>query len=146
MERDLILLKTLFIKAYNLFLEKNCKYFLIRRKYLKKAYSLICNHTGKSLIIGRFSPFTRSTGSFMAGSHKIRFSKFIFYDIIGNALWVSAFIGFGYLFGHSYNMSRNIGKYMVMITVIIISAGYLYYFMRIILKNLNGHKHNGINC
>ena len=50
------------------FLEKYGKYFFFREEQYKKIKGLMNNHTGKSLIIGRFNSLNRSFAPFIAGS------------------------------------------------------------------------------
>ena len=59
------------------FLDKYGKYFLFRKRQYEITKHVMNNHTGKSLIIGRFNSFTRSFAPFIAGSTDTPFGRFL---------------------------------------------------------------------
>jgi len=93
-------------KKYGIsFLERYGKYFFFRRKQFEKTKVLMNNHTGKSLIIGRFNSLTRSFAPFIAGSTNTPFSRFLLFNIIGGVTWAVTFILIGFIFGQSIEYS-----------------------------------------
>ena len=105
------------------------KKILIRRHVMKKISKLIEGHTGKALIFGRLNPATRSIAPFLVGSHNVKFSKFIFFNIIGGILWVSLFAFLGYVFGSSYQIAEECEKYIIITTILLIVGFYIYYLI-----------------
>lgn len=65
------------------------KYFFLNEEKYNKTKDLVSEHTGKALIVGRFSPFTRAVSAFLAGIYKIKFPKFVFYSIVGGVSWAT---------------------------------------------------------
>jgi membrane-associated protein len=121
------------------FLHRYGRYFLIRREFIDKSEEIAHGHTGKSLVIGRLNPLTRSAAPFIVGCHNVKFWKFMVFNIIGGILWGFIFVSLGYLFGHGYGVAESIEKYILVFSLIIIFAFYFDYFMKIIFRKVNGN-------
>lgn len=103
------------------------KYFFIKKENFDKTRELINNHTGKTIIIGRFNSVTRAFSPFAAGVANIPFSKFIFYDILGGLTWAISFSMLGYIFGHNYKTITNyLGEFVIIAMIIGGVIIYLY--------------------
>ena len=106
------------------FIIKLKPYLFISDKQIDKARSLLSNHTGKSLIIGRFTPATRALMPFLVGTTKTSVSNFWIFNILGGVLWVVSSVMIGYLFGSAYHLVAGyIGRVLIaaiLITVIFV--------------------------
>jgi membrane-associated protein len=91
----------------------------IKKEHIQKTKDFYRKYGGKTIIIARFVPVVRTLAPFVAGIGKMRYSKFLSYNIIGGALWVSLFLLAGYFFGGLSIVRDNLS--LVMITIIIIS-------------------------
>ncbi len=91
----------------NRFFLKFGKYFLFKEKSFIKTKRLTKLHLGKAVIFGRFNSIARSFVPVIVGSSKISFKKFMFYNVIGGALWALCFVSLGYFFGESYKFLEN---------------------------------------
>ncbi|HED06308.1 MAG TPA: phosphatase PAP2 family protein [Ignavibacteria bacterium] len=112
------------------FLEKYGKYFFFRKKQFERTKMLMNNHTGKSLIIGRFNSLTRSFAPFVAGSMGTPFRKFLLFNIVGGVAWAITFISVGFIFGQSYEaVASYVGKFMTIAIVVSIGIVYAYRFI-----------------
>lgn len=129
------------------FVHRIGKVFFLEKKLIEKAASFIQGHYGKSMIIGKFNPVTRSFAPFFAGAHKISVAKFSFYNFFGSALWVLTFGLLGYVFGGSYLLAERFEKFIVVATVLLIGGLYFYY-IHLILKKKNRCKvkKDGVDC
>lgn len=116
------------------FIHKYGKYLLIKKEYLEKAGDIVCGHTGKSLVIGRLNPLTRSAAPFVVGAHKISFWKFMFYNVIGGILWGICFTALGYFFGQSYQVAQRYERWILLWGVCVIVLIYLVYFTKLLLQ------------
>lgn len=109
------------------FLKKFGRVLFIKDEYIEKAKAIIGNHTGKSIILGRFNPITRPLVPFVIGATGVHLKKFWLYDFIGVSFWAISSIGLGYIFGLSYQMASGLfGKFILIAIVlaILITWGY----------------------
>ena len=130
------------------FFHRHARILLVKRKTLEKVGRIVRGHTGKSLIIGRMNPVTRSIAPFIVGNERVSFAKFFFYDVVGGILWVTTFVFIGYMFGNSYQFVQNTERYILWATVILLGGFYVYY-MGNIFKEFFSKKNgveNGANC
>ncbi len=110
------------------------KYFYLNEEKYKTTKNLVSEHTGKALIIGRFSPFTRALAAFLAGIYKIKFLKFLFYSIIGGVSWSVISVLLGYIAGQGFEgAARYFGR-------IVLTAFALIIFIFFVYRALNKRK------
>ncbi|MBI4779532.1 VTT domain-containing protein, partial [Candidatus Falkowbacteria bacterium] len=114
--------------GYDFVIRYGKHFFLDEEKY-NKTKDLVAEHTGKALIIGRFSPFTRALSAFLAGIYKIKLPKFIFYSIIGGVGWSVISVFFGYAVGHGFKGAAKYFGQIVFIAIILIVLIFLAYRM-----------------
>ncbi|MDD5774202.1 MAG: bifunctional DedA family/phosphatase PAP2 family protein [bacterium] len=118
------------VKYGDSFVIKFGKYFFFKKEHLENTKQLMNDHTGKTLIIGRFNSLTRAFAPFVAGFTKVPFLKFLTYNITGGIIWAVSFVIIGYFFGKSYEViSGYFGKYIFIGIVLSILIIYLYRFV-----------------
>ncbi len=99
----------------------------IKPEYIDKPRKVIQDNSVKTIIIGRFSPMTRSLTPFVVGASGVSSRKFWIYDSLGAVLWATSAVLAGYVFGASYDtISALLGKYIVLVIVfgILMAWGY----------------------
>ena len=104
-------------------------YFFIKDSHIERAKKMLDTHTGKAMILGRFSPVTRALMPFLVGTGEIKAGKFWFYNIIGGISWAVLSIMLGYVFGEGYRYASGyFGKIAVaaIILSILILWGYKF--------------------
>jgi len=117
------------------FLKKYVKYFLLNNNNLVKTKKLIKENLGKSIFLGRYNGITRSLVPFLCGSLEIKYSLFLYWNIITGILWGSTWVLVGYFAGKSFEIvAKYIGLGIIIATVIAI-------FFIIIFKYLKNKKH-----
>ena len=120
------------------------KYFFFKKEYFKRTKELMNEHTGKTIIIGRFNSITRAFAPFVAGSSKVPCKKFLFYNIVGGISWGVFFSLVGYIFGKAYKIaSRYIDGFLAAFFIAAVLAVYFYIGhkrrkkMKILIKSNN---------
>jgi undecaprenyl-diphosphatase len=110
-------------------LTKFGQYLFLKKEYIDKALLLVKENTAKAIILGRFSPITRTLSPFLVGASGIHTKKFWVYDSIGVIIWASVSIMIGYIFGASYHaVSVALGKYILLAIIlgVLITWGYRF--------------------
>lgn len=105
------------------------KYFFLNEKKYQKTKDMVSEHTGKALIVGRFSPFTRALAAFLAGIYKIKFTKFVFYSIIGGVSWSTLSVLLGYILGQGFEGAAKYFGRIVFAAIILIVLIFISYRM-----------------
>ena len=99
-----------------LFKNPNSKIF--RRDILDKTHDFYERHGRKTVVIARFIPLIRTFAPFVAGVGKMRYSSFIGFSLFGSLLWVSIFLGGGYLFGNIPVIKSHLSLIILIVMVI----------------------------
>ena len=97
------------------------------KKNLDSAHEFYEKHGGKAIIIARFVPIIRTFIPFVAGIGKMSYAKFLSYNIIGAAAWVSLFTIGGYFFGNLPFVEKNFSIVILAIIVFSIMPGFITY-------------------
>ncbi len=92
----------------------------IKRQYLEKTQAFFERHGGKTLVIARFIPIVRSFAPFVSGVGKMRYSRFLAYNVVGGILWVTVALFAGYFFGNIRYVKENFS--LVVIGIVLVSA------------------------
>ncbi|MDQ5950432.1 MAG: hypothetical protein QG585_374 [Patescibacteria group bacterium] len=118
-----------FGKKYGYSILKLCGGDSIKPIYIEETKTLLQEHTGKTLIMGRFNSLTRSLAPFIAGTANVPFGKFTYFTVLGGISWALSFSLIGYGLGASFDiLGIAVGKFLsfaiIIITLIIIVISY----------------------
>jgi len=107
------------------FQKKEARFF--NKANLLKAQAFYEKWGGLAIFLGRFMPIIRTFVPFVAGIGKMRYGKFISFNVIGGLVWVFLFMGCGYLFGNIYFVKQHLtalvfGIVMVSLIPVVIGA------------------------
>lgn len=92
---------------------------IVKQSHIDKTNAFFTKYGGKTLIIARFTPIIRTFAPFVAGSGRMDYRKFMFYNVVGALLWVILIVPAGYFFGGLPVVKRNFE--LVVIGIIVVS-------------------------
>ena len=87
---------------------ENSRFF--NKKAFDKAHGFYERYGGITIVLARFMPFIRTFVPFVAGVAEMTRSKFIFFNVIGAAIWVFGIVTAGYFFGNLPWVKENLEK------------------------------------
>jgi membrane-associated protein len=108
----------------NLYQREDSRFF--KKRHLASAHEFYERFGGKTIIIARFVPIIRTFCPPVAGAAKMRYRRYLVYDIIGGFLWVWSMVLVGYTLGRTVpNVDKKI-HYIIagVIVVSLIPAAY----------------------
>lgn len=102
-----------------IFTKKDSLFF--RKEYIARTSRFYENHGGKALILARFMPVVRTFAPIFAGVGDMRYSTFLFYNLIGAFLWAVGLTVLGYVLG---SVIPGIDQYLlpIVLAIVIISS------------------------
>ncbi len=86
---------------------------LFKRKYLDITQSFYAKHGGKTLVLGRFLPIIRTFAPIIAGVIRVPVPTFMFFNVLGGALWISSLSLIGYFLGTQFPAIENYVGYII---------------------------------
>ena len=92
---------------------------LLNKKHLLAAQAFYEKHGGKAIIIARFAPIIRTFAPFVAGIGRMRYARFLAYNIVGGLAWVWLFLLAGFFFGNVPQVKDNF--HIVIFAIIFLS-------------------------
>jgi membrane-associated protein len=102
--------------GYSLFKKSNSRLF--RREHLDRTHEFYERHGGKTIILAKFLPIIRTFAAFIAGVGKMNYGRFLTFNIVGAAGWVTSMITLGYLLGNVPFIRHNFEKFVLLIIVV----------------------------
>ena len=94
--------------------------FFFRKKHLQRAHEFYEKHGVKTIILARFVPIVRTFASPVAGAAKMKYRRFLMFDIMGGFLWVWSMVLVGYFLSSAIpNVDQHI--HIVIAVVIFLS-------------------------
>ena len=91
---------------------------LFNKEHLEKTKKFYEKHGGKTIIFARFIPIIRSFAPFVAGVSRMKYSRFLMFNVIGGISWVTIFILGGYFFGGIKFVQENLTYFIIGIIVV----------------------------
>jgi membrane-associated protein len=104
---------------------------IVKQEYLTKTHAFYEKYGTKAIIMARFVPFVRTFAPFAAGIGEMKYKKFVSFDILGGALWISSLTVAGYLLGTVEFIRKHID---------LVCLGIIFVSVLPVLFNLLGRK------
>ena len=99
-----------------------------RKDYLIKTRLFYEKHGAPTLILTRFIPFLRTFAPIVAGIGQMKYSRFIYYNILSGVLWVLSMTLIGYFLGRSIpNIDKHIEWVIAIVVFLSILPGIIKY-------------------
>jgi membrane protein DedA with SNARE-associated domain len=101
-------------------------HFLVNERSLEKAERYFETHGRKSVFVGRFGPGLRSMTPLFAGVSRMKYYRFLPYNLSAAAVWAVAYSLVGYVFGQYWDellaVARSFGYGVIAIVVLLLLA------------------------
>ena len=91
---------------------------VLKPEYLERTHRFYEKYGGLTIIICRFVPVVRTFAPFLAGVGAMTYRRFLAYNVIGAALWVSLLVYAGYLFGNIPWVKDNLTTIVLVVVVV----------------------------
>jgi membrane protein DedA with SNARE-associated domain len=113
----------------NRVLKMRLLHFLINEKNLARAEYSFESHGGKMVFVGRFGPGLRSMTPLFAGVSRMKYYRFLPYNLSAAAVWAVAYTLVGYAFGAYWSdllaIAKSFGLAIVGLVVLVLAV-YLF--------------------
>jgi membrane-associated protein len=101
-------------------------HFLINEGTLEKVERSFEAHGGKMVFVGRFGPGLRSMTPLFAGVSRMKYYKFLPYNLSAAAVWAVAYTLVGYVFGSYWSellaVAKSFGYGIVALFILVLAA------------------------
>jgi len=86
-----------------------------KKEHLRRTEMFYEKHGGKTIIYAKFVPIIRTFAPFVAGVAKMRYVRFLSFDIFGGIGWVCSMTILGYFLGEVQMVRRNFEKFVLLV-------------------------------
>jgi membrane-associated protein len=100
----------------------------LKQEYVRRTQAFYEKHGGKTLIYAKFVPIVRTFAPFMAGVGKMKYSRFLSFNVFGGLGWVLSATLAGYFLGGIPVVRHNFEKVVIAIAVISVLPIVIQYF------------------
>lgn len=105
-------------------------HFLVHEKSLNRAERYFESHGGKTVFVGRFGPGLRSMTPLFAGVSRMKYYRFLPYNLAAAVVWAVAYSLVGYVFGQYWSELLAIAKSLGYGVVALVVLALLAYLLR----------------
>lgn len=104
--------------------------FFFKQKYLDMAQDFYKRYGMMAFIVGRFLPIVRTFVPILAGIVKIDLKKFLFYNLLGAAAWVTSLVMAGYWLGNMFPALIDNVEFIVVTLIVVTSIPVIFSYRR----------------
>lgn len=98
-----------------------------KQEYVTQTQRFYERHGGKTLIYAKFVPIVRAFAPYMAGVGRMRYSRFVSFNIWGGIGWVLSMTTAGYLLGNIATIRHNFEKVVIGIVALSVLPMVVHY-------------------
>lgn len=96
--------------------------FFFKRRHLEQSRKFFTKYGGRALVLARFMPIVRTFSPIIAGTIRMPFRSFMFYNILGGALWGVSLPLMGYYLGQTFPGIINYVEWIIVFFLTITTA------------------------
>ena len=105
-------------------LDRYQSFFRIRQSTIERGQRLFARYGAATIFFARFVFGMRIIAGPMAGTLRMPWRKFLIFNFMGAALWVSVISSAGYLFGqHWHRLERAIKRFDIAVVIVAVVVG-----------------------
>ena len=106
---------------------------LVKQAYIDKTHEFYEKYGPTTIIIARFIPIVRTFAPFVAGIGEMNLRKFLSYNVIGGAVWITGLLLLGYFCGNIPWVKENFESVIfgiIFISIVPIIYGFIKHKMQ----------------
>lgn len=112
-----------------------CRVSLEPDSCARRTQNVYSRHGPSSLLLAKFIPWLNTAAPPLAGALGMRFSAFLLFDVLGVLLWLTTFLGLGYLFSSQLEaIAYYAGKLGSLLLVLLLFAVFAAFLVRRYLR------------
>lgn len=96
---------------------KRPKSLFFRPEYLQKAQVFYEKHGGKTITLARFLPVIRTFAPIVAGAARMKYGRFLAYNLVGGLAWAVGVTMLGYALGRIFGQLQGIDHYFTLLVL-----------------------------
>lgn len=112
-----------------------------RKTYVEQAAIFYYRHGPLTLVLARFMPIIRTFVPILAGVGRMRYSRFLFWNVLGGALWTIGLPTFGFLLG---SIIPDPDRYLLPVILLIILSSVLPPFVAALRRGMHNRLWNAL--
>ena len=89
-----------------------------KQDYIRQTQAFFDKHGGKALIMAKFVPIVRTFAPFMAGVARMKYTRFLAFNIFGGFGWVISMTLLGYFLGGIPIIRKHFEKVVLLVIVV----------------------------
>ncbi len=94
--------------------------WILKRKHMDAATEFYAKRGGFAISIARFLPIVRTFAPIVAGTVKMDYKKFTFYNVLGAIIWVGSLTSLGYILGDNLWVKSNL-EYIIIGIILLVT-------------------------
>ena len=99
------------------FLFKKEESLFFKPTYLLKAQAFYEKHGGITITLARFIPAIRTFAPIVAGAAKMKYRRFLLFNLLGGVLWAIGMTTLGYVLGRTLGHIEGVDKYFLLLVL-----------------------------
>ncbi|TET52391.1 MAG: DedA family protein [Anaerolineales bacterium] len=93
------------------------KSLFFKPQNLLKAKAFYDKHGGKTITLARFMPFVRTFAPIVAGAVKMKYNRFLLFNLLGGLVWAIGMTLLGYYLGLAFGTVEGIDQYFTLLII-----------------------------